>query len=97
MLLVVTSVIGTLLVDCIVDVVSLLDFEDDVSAFGFKETELSAPFVVLVPSNEMLELLVFVSCVVIGLESELAVEVFGKDVGEDCSEAVKDATLLAVI
>lgn len=41
--------------------------------------------------------MVFVSCVVIGLESELAVEVFGKDVGEDCSEAVKDATLLAVI
>lgn len=33
-----------------------------------------------------------------GLESELAVDVVGKDsVVEDCSEAVKDATLLAVI
>lgn len=101
MLPVVTSVIGTLFVDCIVDMLAVLDFEDDVSAFEVNEVELSAPFVVLVPSDEMFnevwKVVVFVSCVVIGLESELAVEVFGKDVGEDCSEAVKDATLLAVI
>lgn len=35
----------------------------------------------------------FVSCVVIGLESELTVG----NVVEDCSDAVEDAKLLAVI
>lgn len=42
--------------------------------------------------------MVFVSCVVIGLESELAVDVVGEDsVVEDCSEPVEDATLLVVL
>lgn len=56
MLPVVTSiiVIGTLLVDCIGGVVPVLDFENDVSSFGVKEeAEISAPFVVLVPTNKM--------------------------------------------
>lgn len=56
MLPVVTSiiVIGTFLVDCIGGVVPVLDFENDVSSFGVKEeAELSAPIVVLVPTNKM--------------------------------------------
>lgn len=52
---VVTSNIGISLVDCIVDVLPVLSFKDDVSAFGVGEEELSAPLVVLVASNEMFE------------------------------------------
>lgn len=52
---VVTSNIGISLVDCIVDVLPVLSFKDDVSAFGVEEEELSAPLVVLVASNEMFE------------------------------------------
>lgn len=52
---VVTSNIGTLLVDCIMDVVPVLDFENDVSTFGVTEAEPSALFVVLVSNNDKFE------------------------------------------
>lgn len=37
------------------DMIAVLDFEVDVSAFGVKEAELSTPFVVPVPSDEMFD------------------------------------------
>lgn len=66
------------------DMIAVLDFGIDVSAFVVKEVELSPPFVVLLPSNEMSDdvrkVLVFVSGVVIGLESGLSVDVVDKDI-----------------
>lgn len=66
------------------DMTAVLDFGIDVSAFVVKEAELSPPFVVLLPSNEMSDdvrkVLVFVSGVVIGLESGLSVDVVDEDI-----------------
>lgn len=39
----------------ILGMVAVLDFGIDVTAFGVKEAELSTPFVVLLPSNEMFD------------------------------------------
>lgn len=53
-LLEVTSVFGTLLVDCIVNMAEVFDVNDDVSAFGVTEVEFTEPPVVIVSSDEML-------------------------------------------
>lgn len=53
-LLEVTSVFGTLLVDCIVNMAEVFDVNDDVSAFGVTEVEFTEPLVVIVSSDEML-------------------------------------------
>lgn len=66
-LLEITSVFGTLLVDCIVNLAEVFDV-NDVSAFGVTEAEFTEPPVVIVLSDEMFkklcEVLVSVFCVV---------------------------------
>lgn len=72
--------IGILFVDCIVDVLLVFSFKDDVFVFGVGEEEFFVFFVVFVVFNEMFEVswkvLVFDFCVVNGLELEFVMFVW---------------------